>query len=71
MGEYIFAFGVGLLGTIVGAYLSTHEKVAVRVGGFLLMMASLPCFFIWVYVSSPLGSPTERDDTATEMEKTK
>jgi hypothetical protein len=71
MGEYIFALSVGLLGTAVGAYLSTHGKVTVRVGGFLLMMASLPCFFIWLYMSSPLGPPTGEDSTTTEMERTK
>jgi hypothetical protein len=71
MGEYIFALGVGLLGTAVGAYLGTHEKASVRVGGFLLMMASLPCFFIWLYMSSPLGPPPGGDSTATEMEGTK
>jgi hypothetical protein len=71
MGEYIFALGVGLLGTFAGAYLSAHEKAAVRVGGLLLMMASLPCFFIWLYMSSPLGPPTVGDGTATEMERTK
>jgi len=51
----IYETGLVVLGTGTGFILATYGKGIVRKIGTILMLGSLPCFLIWIYVGSPGG----------------